>query len=101
MNISRNRLRRRDVERRNLSSAAARQTQVAAPEDGLIQDDVAAAVRALPERQRAAIVLHYFEDLDENAIAEILGCSVGTVKSQLAKARSKLGIRLARREEVG
>ena len=48
------------------------------------------AVRKLPERQRACVVLRYFEDLPENEIAEVLDCSVGTVKSQLFKARQKL-----------
>ena len=48
------------------------------------------AVRLLPERQKAAVVLRYFEDLPEAEIAEILECSVGTVKSQLSKARAKL-----------
>lgn len=48
------------------------------------------AVKQLPERQRACVVLRYYEDLPEAQIGEILDCSVGTVKSQLAKARAKL-----------
>jgi RNA polymerase sigma-70 factor (sigma-E family) len=48
------------------------------------------AVRALPERQRACVVLRYFDDLPEAQIADALECSVGTVKSQLSKARAKL-----------
>jgi RNA polymerase sigma-70 factor (sigma-E family) len=48
------------------------------------------AVKALPERQRACVVLRYFEDLPESQIADILECSVGTVKSQLSKARGKM-----------
>jgi RNA polymerase sigma-70 factor (sigma-E family) len=39
-------------------------------------------VCALPERQRAVVVLRYYEDLTEQETAEILGCAVGTVKSQ-------------------
>lgn len=51
---------------------------------------VLAAVRALPPRQRAAVVLRYYEDLSEADIAATLGCAPGTVKSQLAKARAAL-----------
>lgn len=48
------------------------------------------AVKTLPERQRACVVLRYFNDLPEAEIAQTLDCSVGTVKSQLSKARAKL-----------
>jgi RNA polymerase sigma-70 factor (sigma-E family) len=48
------------------------------------------ALRALPNGQRAVVVLRYFEDRTERETAEILGCSVGTVKSQHAKALEKL-----------
>lgn len=52
--------------------------------------DVTAAVRALPARQRETVVLRYFLDLGEAEIAATLGVNVGTVKSQLAKARRSL-----------
>ena len=58
------------------------------------------AVRTLPERQRACIVLRYLEDLSEAEIAAALECSVGTVKSQTSKARAKLE-RLLGAEEIG
>jgi RNA polymerase sigma-70 factor (sigma-E family) len=51
---------------------------------------VFAALRALPRRQRAVIVLRFLEDLTEAQTAEALGCSVGTVKSQSAKALTRL-----------
>ena len=43
-------------------------------------------VCALPDRQRAVIVLRYYEDLSEAQIAEALGCAAGTVKSQSSAA---------------
>jgi len=48
------------------------------------------AIRTLPIRQRAAIVLRYLEDRSEAETAVILGCSIGTVKSQLSKGRRAL-----------
>lgn len=45
-----------------------------------------AALGRLPTRQRAVVVLRYYEDLTESETAAALGCSVGTVKSQAAKA---------------
>lgn len=43
-------------------------------------------VRSLPPRQRAVVVLRYYEDLSERQIAEVLGCSTGNVKSTAHRA---------------
>src|SRR5262245_37245207 len=54
------------------------------------RDRVWRALRRLPHRQRAVVVLRYFDDLPESQVADVLGVSIGTVKSQAAKALAKL-----------
>lgn len=53
-------------------------------------DDLLAALAQLPPRQRAAVVLRYFDDLSEADTAAALGCRVGTVKSQTARGLARL-----------
>lgn len=48
------------------------------------------AVTRLPDRQRAMVVLRYYEDMSEAQTAELLGVSVGTVKSAVSRALGKL-----------
>ena len=73
-------IRRRVRERRHRSVVA----------DRAVFDPIAIAVRdalgTLTPRQRAAVVLRYFEDLPEREIAEALGCRPGTVKSLLSRS---------------
>jgi RNA polymerase sigma-70 factor (sigma-E family) len=52
--------------------------------------DLLAALAPLPRGQRAVVVLRFFHDLTEAQTAEALGCSVGTVKSQTARALANL-----------
>ena len=53
-------------------------------------DTIVRVLNLLPERQRAVVVLRYCEDLSAEEVAEILGCSVGTVKSQSSRALARL-----------
>lgn len=60
----------------------------AEPSPGPDQADrlaVLAALRQLPRRQRAAVVLRYFRDFDVATVAALMGCSEGTVKSQTSR----------------
>ncbi|MEU4714297.1 MULTISPECIES: SigE family RNA polymerase sigma factor [Micromonospora] len=49
-----------------------------------------AALRHLPPAQRTVVVLRYYEDLTETQVAQVLGCSVGTVRSRTHRAVSRL-----------
>jgi RNA polymerase sigma factor (sigma-70 family) len=51
---------------------------------------MAAILATLPPRMRAVLVLRYTEDLSEAATAEILGCSVHTVRSQTVRGLARL-----------
>jgi RNA polymerase sigma-70 factor (sigma-E family) len=71
----------------------------AAPMDGRVhlpheaiaeRSALMAALAELPARQRAVVVLRYWEDLSEREVAAVLGCSVGTVKSQASKGLARL-----------
>jgi RNA polymerase sigma-70 factor (sigma-E family) len=71
------------------------ETPVISPEARL---DLQQALRALPAGKRAVLVLRYLEDLPEAQVADLLGCSVGTVRSQTHKAITQLRASLARPE---
>lgn len=74
-------------ERLHVLGGSASYDDVARTDDRLVLED---ALRALPTRQRQAVVLRYFDDLSVQTVADVMGCSVGTVKSQSAKGLAKL-----------
>lgn len=55
-----------------------------------MRDALGRALRRLPERQRLTVMLRYYEDMSERETAEVLGVSVGTVKSTVSRAMAKL-----------
>ena len=70
------------------------ETPAADPVDGVgLRDGLWHELACLPPRQRAAIVLRYYEDLSESRTAEVMGCSVGTVKSQVSAGLTRLRTR--------
>ena len=77
-----------------------RETQDRAPliEDRLVREVVARqiryAVRALPPKQRAAVIMHKYEEMDYARIAQVLGCSPSAVKALMFRAYETLRLRL-------
>jgi RNA polymerase sigma-70 factor (sigma-E family) len=92
VNLSISRSRRHRVELRFLSSREPANATAVSFED---HEVIWAAVSRLPPRQRACVVLRYFEDLTQEETALVLNCAVGTVRSQTSKAISRL------RKELG
>lgn len=62
--------------------------------DASIDDEFWSAVATLPTQQRHVILLHYADDQSVDEIARVLGCSSGTVKTHLSRARHTLAARL-------
>jgi RNA polymerase sigma-70 factor (sigma-E family) len=55
-----------------------------------VRAELIEALGTLPPRQRAVLVLRYFEDLSEAQVADLLGCSLGTVKSTASRGLTRL-----------
>lgn len=74
------------------------------PRDALMQladrDEIWAGLRFLPERQRAALVLRFFEDLSDEDSAAALGCRVGTVRSLISRGLATLRAQLTDQRTV-
>jgi RNA polymerase sigma-70 factor (sigma-E family) len=86
LNLWRNRLRRRSLERRQRPGPDVATATPGFEEAAAMWD----AVGQLPPRQRACLVLRFYEDLPVEETAELLGCSPGTVKSQTSRAIERL-----------
>lgn len=69
--------------------------------DGTGRDLLWAELGRLPDRMRAIVVLRIWEDLSEQDVAAVLGCSKGSVKSQLSRAMARLRHSVALRELAG
>ena len=82
--------RRRRVERAYLEREGGRQVRAVDPPDVAGRDELRRALAALPMRQRAAVVLRYYDDLPEQRVAEILGCSVPAARSLVFRAMETL-----------
>jgi RNA polymerase sigma-70 factor (sigma-E family) len=82
--------RRRRVERAYLQREAGARVASSLAMDLGERDEVWRALQELPERQRAALVLRYYEDLSERDAAEVLRCSAPALKSLVARGMETL-----------
>ncbi len=87
INLSLSARRRLIAEARTLLRAGPQPSLTETPET---HDDVWAALRHLPKRQRAAVALHYLEDLPVMGVADAIGCSESTAKVHLHRGRIAL-----------
>ena len=91
--------RRRRVERDYLSKEAARTATVSESPDFATRDQLRVALATLPMRQRAAVVLRYYQDLPEQQVAQALGCSVTAARSLVFRAMETLRTQIPRGED--
>jgi RNA polymerase sigma-70 factor (sigma-E family) len=97
-NLHNSRLRRLRLERAYLAQEASRPRPGAEEAGAVERDEVWHAILELPDRQRAAIVLRFYEDLSERESAEIVGCSVGALNQLVARATTTLRERIGKDE---
>ena len=94
VNLNASRLRRLKVERASLAREAAYPVVGVAERDPGVSEELWRAILDLPPRQRAAIVLRFYEDLSEWQATEILGCSVKALNQLVVRAMKTLRTRV-------
>jgi RNA polymerase sigma-70 factor (sigma-E family) len=90
VNLSKNHFRRRALERSHLERQARLRRADTEERDVSEYEAMRAALLGLPVRQRAAIVLRYYEDMPESQIAELLRCRPATVRSLVSRGLEAL-----------
>lgn len=89
VNLATSHFRHRRVERAYLERVAAAPTAATNDNDEL-DETMHRVLLGLPQRQRAAIVLRFYEDLTDVQTAAVLGCSAGTVRSLVSRGMQTL-----------
>lgn len=90
VNLCTSHFRRRRVERAYLERAAGQPAPQQPPPDVGDREELRAALRTLPVRQRTAIVLRYYEDLSEQQVADAMRCSVPAARSLIGRGMQTL-----------
>jgi RNA polymerase sigma-70 factor (sigma-E family) len=94
VNLHASKLRRLKVERSSLAREAALPVEVTSDGAPEVRDEMWHAILGLPPRQRAAIVLRYYEDLSERQAADVLRCSVAALNQLVVRATASLRERM-------
>lgn len=98
VNLFTSQLRRRRLERAHLARERSAAARSHTEDDPALRDEMWHALQSLPNRQRAALVLRYYEDLSERETAEILRCSVGAANQLVMRGMTALRDHLGRQE---
>jgi RNA polymerase sigma-70 factor (sigma-E family) len=100
VNLHTSGLRHTKVERAYAARQLGAPARVSSMPDIAGRQDLWRALSNLPARQRAALVLRYYEDLSERDTAEVLGCSLPAVKSLVARGTEALRVEIPRGEDA-
>ncbi len=95
VNLSTSQLRRTKLERAYVARRGVEPAIAPEPSDPAARDELWRALHTLPDRQRAAIVLRFYEDLSEQRSAEILRCSTGALNQLVVRGMAAL------RQQIG
>lgn len=94
LNLSRGHLRRLRTQRNYLKRQKGTEEPVESGAEVEGRDAMWQALRRLSHRQRAALVLRYYEDLSERQAADVLGCSLSAVKSLVSRGLQELRVQM-------
>jgi RNA polymerase sigma factor (sigma-70 family) len=95
VNLTRKHFKRRGLERLHIERLRGLPAHSVAPPNVEQREIVTQALLKVPKRQRAALVLHYYEDMSEYQVADLLGVSEQAARSLVARGRKTL------REQLG
>ncbi|MGE5460807.1 MAG: RNA polymerase sigma factor [Solirubrobacterales bacterium] len=90
VNLCNSHFRHQRVVRAALEREAGLVTRAVENPDPSLREELRSALHCLPARQRAALVLHYYEDLSEEQLADAMGCSVSAARSLVAHGKQAL-----------